>query len=595
MSWRKILLLGMILATLRSYVYFYELKHKEAQKKAEEKAKKVFSLETAQVEMFSLKREGQVIACRKEREKWQLNAPLQAPADAETIDDLLFSLTQLDTERVVDENPQDLSFYGLKEPQIEVTLQGKGNGENEGVSQTLLVGQSNPTNSFLYAQRKGDPRIILIALNLSNDLDKSVYDLRDKTVIAFQTEDIQQLELSRNSWAVICQRSSTSQWRLLAPVQYRADKERVQKIMSEAKNLKVKEFIAEEVQDFSPYGLDSPAHRLSFWTKPEKEPTQVLLLSTHKKEGGGIYARRQEGDNVFTIEERFLEVLPASADGLRDPHPFRIKADEKVEKLELRYPEESVLCAKDKEERWQLQEPVQASADQIEVEALLERFQSLEVKKFVADSPADLKAFGLEQPQRQFRIWQQGQVDPQALILGGEALDDKGVYARMKGQQAVFLLSSSQVEGLSKRADDLRDRALLSFNTDEVGKLSIRYPSKGFTLERKEEAWKLTAPVQAKAKYVKVLDLLWEVSGLKYQAIAAEKSSDGRRYGLDKPQLTITLWKANGDDLGALLLGTKIPEKNAVFAKTQSSATIYLIEERFLEKIPKETMEIVEE
>ncbi|MBI1987268.1 MAG: DUF4340 domain-containing protein [Nitrospinae bacterium] len=593
--WRKILLLVSILLALGSYLYFYELRGKESRRAKEEAAKKLFSLKKEEVQEVHLQKGSRVIVCRKVSGRWQLVSPLKAPADSGAIEGLLSSLTDLTTERTVEEKPKDLNPYGLQIPQGEVRLKGS-RGE-----QALRVGGQSPLDSFLYVQKRGSSSVLLTSSSLQDSLNKEVYDLRDKTVLAFSPQEVRKVEVIRDALNLSCRRTTGDQWELLTPIRYRADGEKIREALQKLKELKVKQFVEDRSQDLTPYGLNTPQGRLILWKEDRGKPTSQILLWS-KQEGGQIYAQHQgegtpsgAGAQVLALDEDLLKALPATADDWRDPRPFQVTSEEKVEKLELGYPDERVICAREKGARWRLQSPVQAAASAPEVEALLGKLKELKVKRFVTDSPSSLAAFGLEKPGRYCRVWQKGQATPQTLWLGQEVPNEEGVYGRMEPASTVFLLASKEVGELTKRGVDLRDRSLLSFDPSEIGKVALQYPKFALLLERKGEEWSLVEPQKKKARPTKAIDLLWEINGLKFQEILTEKGGQESHYGLDRPQLTITLWKTNGALFDTLLLGTKDPAKGLVYAKTGSKATVYAVEDVFLNKLPKTAAEVAEE
>ncbi len=65
---------------------------------------------------------------------------------------LTSNLSTLELQRVIDENPQDLGEYGLKEPRVEVAFKSGGK------EQRLLVGRKTPAATDLYA-KLGDRRV----------------------------------------------------------------------------------------------------------------------------------------------------------------------------------------------------------------------------------------------------------------------------------------------------------------------------------------------------------------------------------------------------------------------------------------------------
>ena len=66
-------------------------------------------------------------------------------------------------------------------------------------------------------------------------------------------------------------------------------------------------------------------------------------------------------------------------------------------------------------------------------------------------------------------------------------------------------------------------------------------------LERKGEGeWRMVEPTKGAAKSGKVDDLLYTARGLKWKELVAPRGEDAARYGLDAPELEITLGEADG-------------------------------------------------
>ena len=102
----------------------------------------------------------------------------QPPSEAEA-SSITSALSALEIERVVDENPTDVKDYGLETPRIEIDFKaddGKASGR-------LLVGAKTPTGGNMYARRNDEKRVFLVAENQNASLNKSTFDLRDKSVL----------------------------------------------------------------------------------------------------------------------------------------------------------------------------------------------------------------------------------------------------------------------------------------------------------------------------------------------------------------------------------------------------------------------------
>jgi cbb3-type cytochrome oxidase subunit 3 len=584
MNVRKLLLLTFILVLLGAYFYFYEIKKKGAEKRAEEAAKKVFSLNKDDIRELRLKRIDQTIVCQKEDDHWVLKEPLQAAADTNTIETVLNSLLNLSKERVIEESPSDLSLYGLKDPEIEGVLVSKGGAEKR---ESFYLGNRTPTGSFIYMRKADKPEVFLVPYSLEADLSKGVYDFRDKTVAPIDPQEIKKIEFIRDKQSIICELQDSGPWKIIEPINYRADKKKLEELLDKVKGLKVKEFIEEDPKELSVYGLDNPTQELVFWNKKEKDNPVRLFLGKQDDEKKGIYAKQGGKKNVFLIEAGFITYLPKEVNELRDPYLLSFDP-QKVIKVALQTKEEHIICTKSKGDLWQLESPIKSKANNQEVDNLLDNLKEIKVKEFVSDQPNDLEKYHLASTKQSFSIWLEGQQNPRTLLLGKEDSHKNGVYVKIGDQPHIFLISPDDVKKISKKAFDLRDKSLLSFEVNDIIKISLLYPEKEILLERQGENWNLLKPKKMKAKYIKVLDLLWELNGLEFKAIASEQGDKLSEYGLDNPQLQIRLWKGEGSPWDTLFIGASTPDNQYLYAKTASHPAIYKILPDLLKKIPKE-------
>ncbi|OGW15446.1 MAG: hypothetical protein A3G93_10485 [Nitrospinae bacterium RIFCSPLOWO2_12_FULL_45_22] len=583
MSIRKLSLMFLILILLGSYFYFYEIKRKGALQKAEEAGKKVFSLKKEDIVELKLKKGDKNIVCRKGDGNWNLEKPLQAPADSITIDAVLSSLLGLSRERAIEDKVADLSPYGLKDPDIEVVLKSN---KDKVEGHALYVGDKNPTGSFLYVRQGNNPEVFLVPSSLEADLSKEVNDFRDKTAVKINPHEIQKVEFIRDGQQIRCELDQAKQWTIVEPIKYRANEAKIKDFLDKVRELKIKEFVDEDPKELNPYGLDHPSQELAFWSK-NKEGSPVRLYLGMKDEGEkGVYAKHSDKKNVFLVEEGFITYLPQRVEELRDPYLLRFDP-EKVIKLGIQSPAEgNIICTIEHDHNWQLQAPVKVKADAQEIDTLLTNLKELKVKEFISDEPKDLQEYGLASAQISYNIWEKNQKEPKTLLLGKEESPKTGFYAKIENQPNIFLINQEDVKKITKKVFDLRDKSILAFEVSDINKIQLRYPDKEILLEKEGDEWKLLKPQEAKAKYVKVLDLLWELNGLKFKDIASEQGTILPEYGLDKPQIQITLWKGKGESWGTLLLGATTPDKKYLFAKTASHPTIYKVSPDFLKNIP---------
>src|SRR5262252_2848341 len=115
--------LVVVLAGLGAYIYFVTWKQPEGgSADSGKKQEKVFaSLDAGKIDEIKVtSAAGDATTVKKDGGGWQVVQPLAVKADEGEIGSLTSALAATDIVRVIDENPINLSEYGLGNPRIEV-------------------------------------------------------------------------------------------------------------------------------------------------------------------------------------------------------------------------------------------------------------------------------------------------------------------------------------------------------------------------------------------------------------------------------------------------------------------------------------------
>jgi hypothetical protein len=121
-------------------------------------------------------------------------------------------------QRVVDENPSDLTEYGLEPARIEVAFRTTGQTD----LRRLHIGEKTPTGSDLYARLPDQKRVFLVSSYLDSTFNKNTFALRDRRILVFDRAAVDGLELTSGTSKTRLTKSG-SEWRLASPVSVRAD------------------------------------------------------------------------------------------------------------------------------------------------------------------------------------------------------------------------------------------------------------------------------------------------------------------------------------------------------------------------------------
>ncbi len=122
---------------------------------------------------------------------WKITSPKPLDADHETVSTILYDLSPLKADKVVDQKPGDLKSYGLEPPEVELSATAK-----DGKTAKLLIGDETPTGGEAYAMVEGDPRLFIVGSTYKNNINKSLMDLRDKRMIPLDFDKLAKIQLT---------------------------------------------------------------------------------------------------------------------------------------------------------------------------------------------------------------------------------------------------------------------------------------------------------------------------------------------------------------------------------------------------------------
>ena len=193
------------------------------------------------------------------------------------------------------------------------------------------------------------------------------------------------------------------------------------------------------------------------------------------------------------------------------------------------------------------------------------------------------------------RIWEEGAKEPKVLLVASSRETRGGqpvALAAVVGQGPVMLVEGKALEDLARTASDLRDKSLLpAFELGDVKRARVAGGGKSLLIERKGEAeWQVLEPSKGKAKEGRVSDLLLTLKALRWKEIVSAKGDDAARFGLDRPELEVTLSKADGAELATLLVGKE--EGDRTYVRVKTSPSIYVIDSKLVRDLRKAPADI---
>jgi uncharacterized protein DUF4340 len=249
----------------------------------------------------------------------------------------------------------------------------------------------------------------------------------------------------------------------------------------------------------------------------------------------------------------------------------------KVEGLSLAATgQDEVTLARDARGGWRMTAPVAVAADAGEADAVVSSLETLETEDVIAESPSDLKEYGLAAPRSTVRLRVQGMAEPLVLQVGDKTPDNSAVYARVPPKPRVFTVPASAESSFTKKPFDLRDRSVLHIQRDAVTSLDVKGPEGAYALAKDAKGeWMFVRPLATRAGRWSVDALVGTLEGLRMEGVAAESAPDLAKFGLAPPARTLTIGLAGGATT-TLELGNS-PSEGRFHARVATSPLVAII------------------
>lgn len=587
MSGKTLVVLALLVAGLGGFFYYDTYWLEPAREKKDSVKGRLWEVEPKDVESLTVKRKGETVRIRRTDTGWELLEPVKTRADRGAVDGIVTTLVTARVDREVAATPGKLDEFGLAPPEIEVTLEVKGRAPL-----ALLVGAKSPTGAWLFAKESGKPAVVALSEVVARDLAKPVTELRDRTVLAFDRKGVGQVDLQLSGEALTLESAEAGKWRLTKPRVLPADPDVVADFLEKLDGAKAKEFVEDAPRSLAPYGLDHPT-TVTLWIGKDKErASRSLLFGREDKGKKGVYVMRSGEPGVMLVGEELWAAVPKTMGVLRDKVVLAYQYD-KVSRVELAGPRGPLTLERDGI-GWKITAPEALKADTGAVNGVLWRIRDLRASGFLAEDAAAIPRL-LPKPEVTVRLWEEGAKEPQVLLLAASRETRGGqpaALAAVEGRGPVVLVDGKVLDDLARGADDLRDKSLLpAFEMSDVKRARVVSGGAPLVVERKGESdWQVVEPKRGGTKERRVADLLLSLKALRWKSIVSPKGDDAARFGLDKPELEVTLLKADGGEIAGLLVGKS--EGPQTYVKLKTSPTVYAVDSRLIRDLQKAPGEI---
>jgi hypothetical protein len=252
----------------------------------------------------------------------------------------------------------------------------------------LVIGDKTATGGDLYAKVPNEKRVFLISAYLDTSFNKSTFDLRDKSVLKFDRNKVDSVQLASLDKSKDVQMAKSGEdWSLTAPVRAPADYGSVEGLIGRLQTTQMKSLVAADPKDLKEYGLDKPDISATLGTGSARATLEI----GRKSADGALYARDASRSMVFTVESALLDELKKPPDDYRrkdlfECRPYNATRVEITRGSETWVFEKVKGQGKDKEgtEKWRQVSPTARDVDSAKMDAFLSRLTNMRAQSWAA-------------------------------------------------------------------------------------------------------------------------------------------------------------------------------------------------------------------
>jgi hypothetical protein len=222
--------------------------------------------------------------------------------------------------------------------------------------------------------------------------------------------------------------------------------------------------------------------------------------------------------------------------------------------------------------KWRLTQPSQLSADPDTVGSMVTTLASLNADKLIEDKATDLQPYGLHLPTLDITVVKKDGKSDQ-LLIGDDTPTGSGAYAKLAGDARVFTVASFTKTSLDKTPTDLRDKRLLTFDTDKLTRLELA--AKGTPVEfgkNNRNEWQILKPRPLRADGSQVETLITKLKDAKMD-LAGAQLDIAKSFAASAKVATAVVADANGNQT---LEVRRDKDKNC-YAKSSAVEGVYKV------------------
>lgn len=356
----------------------------------------LFSLLPSKLQSIEFRQSNTVVRIALKDGVWMAghNNSGMARADVALVHGMLHGLNSMGkgttiTKKNLELRGLDESEYGFDAPMVEILAE-----DNTG-DHHWLVGRKAPLGKMVYVKEQNAEEIYTVPDKLLSFIPASPDDLRDRILFPGEAASVRQVEIRGAAGFVQLVKDPQSGWALRQPVSAAADAPEVESLIEKLYRLRIEDFVADNVSDFSIYGLQGESGQISL--SGSDGVSRMLMVGDDVPDRKGfVYVRRADDTSVFTTSADVLKLLNQPASRFRNARVVGVAIGD-ITSISVKRGSEQLQLALDATNGWKITSPVAWNANPYALTAFASAWVNAVITDFnVTNNPATQPEWILE-------------------------------------------------------------------------------------------------------------------------------------------------------------------------------------------------------
>ncbi len=226
--------------------------------------------------------------------------------------------------------------------------------------------------------------------------------------------------------------------------------------------------------------------------------------------------------------------------------------------------------------KWEITAPKPLAADQDSVGSVVTALSSVTSDRLIEDKATDLASYGLVSPAIDVTVTKKdGKTED--LLIGDDTPTGGGTFVKLKNDPRVFSVSSGVKSSLDKSSKDLRDKRLLTFDSDKLTRVELQ-TAKGTSIEfgkNNQNEWQILKPKPLRADGSQVEELVRKLKDAKMDTSVSDE--DAKKAAAAFASGTKVAVAGVSDSAGTQTLGVRKDKDKNYYAKSSVIEGIYKV------------------